>query len=271
MGDLLLQLVRGCFQKLRRAVQLLFQLTVIVHQPFGGQRLDPSYACRHAGLGNDLKGGDHAGIGHMGTAAELDGEISHADHPDDIPVFLAKQRGRPGLSGLFNGHVLYFYRQILLDLLIDDLLHFLYLLRRQCGEVGEVKPQPVFVDGRTCLFHMSPQDHAQSFVQKMSSAVVVGGQGTFLLIHGQFRLIAHLQHPLGHNAHMADLAAQEFYHILHLELAFRRADHALVCLLAAAGGIERSLLHKDGTFLSLAQSLHQFGLRGQNGNRRLPA
>ena len=67
-------------------------------------------------------------------------------------------------------------------------------------------------------------------------------------------------------ADMAEFAAHKLYHILHDEFAVRGADDSLIRLLAAAGGIERGLLHKDSSPLAIRKRVYQFRIRGEHRN-----
>lgn len=46
-----------------------------------GNCFDPAHPGGHAAFANNLKQADVGGVGHMGAAAELLGEVVHTDHP----------------------------------------------------------------------------------------------------------------------------------------------------------------------------------------------
>ena len=266
MLDLLHQRGRGGAKRPCRLLDGLLQPFIIGKHAVPRQGLDPADTCRDAVLGQDFEGRDDAGIGHMGAAAELHGKVSHLHHPDLLAVLLAEEGHGPGLPGILDAHHLRHYREIGRNLLIDDFLHPVQLFLGHGREMAEIEAQPLPVHVGAGLLHMAAQHLPESLVQQMGGAVVLAGVAPLCGIHRERGRISHLEHALGDNADVAYLAAQELYGIPHLEAAVRRGDDACVCILAAHGGIERSLLHDDRTGLAVRQGLHQLALRGQHGN-----
>ncbi len=207
MGRLLRQAVRCCLHKLCRLQELLLHLVIVSHKPLSCQRLDPADSRRNPRLRENLECRDSSRIRHMRTAAELNGEIPHADYTDDIAVFLSKQRRRARLPCLFDRKILYLHRQAVLDLRIHDLLYLPKLTGRQCREMCEVKPKPVLVHQRSCLLYMIAKHHAQSLMKQMGRTVVVGRHRPLLCIHLKAYGIAHLDHAACHMPDMAEFAA----------------------------------------------------------------
>ena len=245
-------------------MKLLLNLLIVLHQPLGGQRLNTAHSGGDSRLGKDLEGGDAAGVGHMGSAAELCGEIPHLYNAHGVAVLLAEQRHCTCLLGLVQGHHLSLNRKSGPDLLIYQLLHLLQLLGSHCGEMGEVKAQAPCVHVGTGLFYMLAQHQAQRLLKQVGGAVVLTGERAVSGADGQGHGVAALQHAAGHHAHMAYLAALEMDGVLNLELAVLAGDHAHIPLLAAHGAVKRSLLRNHGASLAVGQSLHDLVLRGEN-------
>ena len=266
MLDLLFQFVRIRLQKLRSLQELFFQLFIINRKSFCRQGLYSSDSCCHTSLRKDLKCTDGPGVCHMCSSTELDRKISHADYPYDVSILFTEQRSRTGLFRFLDRHIFHLDIQMLPDLFIDDILYLLKFFCRQCRKMRKVETQPVSIHRGPCLLYMRPQYHSESFMKQMRSAVVVGRQRACLFIYQELRGISYLDHTFGYTAHMSDLASQELDHILHLEFAFCGADHSLVRLLAAAGGIKRRLTNKQSTGLSFCQGVYKLCLRSKHGN-----
>ena len=113
-------------------MQLLLHLLVMLHKPLGCKRFNTPYAGGNTCLGYNLKICNGACIGNMGTAAELCGEIPHADHADLFSVFFTEQGHGSCLLGLIQGHDLGDHRKTCLDFLVHNFLNLPDFIRCHC-------------------------------------------------------------------------------------------------------------------------------------------
>ena len=120
-------------QHLRHAFHLRILLLHPLQRAVGGHRLDPADAGRDRRLRHDLEEADVAGAPHMRAAAQLGGEIAHADDAHFVAVFLAEQRHRTGLDRLVVLHQPRLDRDVAADLLVDQPLDLADLLRRSAA------------------------------------------------------------------------------------------------------------------------------------------
>ena len=258
------ELRRSGFQCFCQLVKVLLHLTVVLNHIVSGQRLNTPHAGSHACLGYDFKQGDLAGVGHMGSAAKLLGELAHGNHPDLLAVFLTEQRHGAGFFCFLNSHHLGNHRKRRLDLLVYQSLHLLDFLCRHGLEMGEVKAQAGGGYQRTFLLHVGAQNGLQSLLQQMGGTVVLAGVRAACRIHLKGHLVIYGNHAGFHHAHMAVFSAPQMDGILHTEQAVFGADHAGIAFLSAHGGIEGSLLHENGSPLSFHQSIHQLIFCGKH-------
>ena len=130
----------------------------------------------------------------------------------------------------------------------------------------KVKTQFVLIVKGTCLLNMGTEDNSQCLLQQMSCTMVLGCVASLLFVDGKLHNIALLEHTACYNTDMANLAAQKFNDILNLKCTFRTCDHTCICHLTTACRIERCLLCKDRTCLTVCQGICQFCLCCQNSN-----
>ena len=120
---------RCCLGCPGRLLKLLFHLLIMFHKPLGCKRLNTPYTGGNTSLGNNLKICNGACIRHMGAAAELCGEISHAHHAHLISVFFTEQSHGSCFLGFLQCHNLGDDRKGCLDFLVHQILHLLNLIR----------------------------------------------------------------------------------------------------------------------------------------------
>ena len=252
----------GCFQHRSCGAQFFFLLAVVVYDIPAGQGFDPSDTGRYAGLGQDLEVLDLRGVFNMRSAAQLLREPSHLNNTDFLSVLLVKQSHRSALLRLIERHDLGHHRKGLLDLFVDDILHFPDLFRRHGLEVGEIESESVRIHVGTLLFHMSAENLFQRLLAQVGCGVISRRRLPERLIYCQSDLIAHLQHSPDNGSDMADLSAEQMDGILHLEFAFRSDDHSMIPDLAAHGPVERGQIDDDRSFLSVCKGLRDLRLPG---------
>ena len=248
----------GSFQKHLLLILVIFQHVV------AGDGLDTAHAGSHAGLGDNLKCLDIAGVGYVSTCTELFGEVAHADHAHLLAVFFTKKRHGSGLFCFFHGHDLCHNRKLCSDFFVDNLFHLCDLFRCHSLEVGEVKTQTVFIVVGTGLLHMASQHGTKCFLQQMSCAVVLSRIVSLLSVDGKGYRIAGLEHTLCHTSDMSDLVSKHLHRIFHHELSVLAAYHAGVGMLSAAGGVKWSLFHEDGSHLSVGEGLGNLRIGGHD-------
>ena len=130
-------------------------------------------------------------MSYMGTAAKLDGEISHGNNADLISVFLTEESHGTCLLGILDAHDPGIYSKILCDLLIDDLFYLRDLFRCHCLIMGKVKTKASVLNKGSGLLHMISQHHLQGLLEQMCCGMVIADLRTTCSINGKRRSLLH--------------------------------------------------------------------------------
>ena len=157
--------------------------------------LDTADTGRNRTLGHNLDHTDVTGIGHVGTATQLD-RRPETDYPHLFAVLLAEEsHGSHGL-GLGNRHVAALVqRNGFAHLAVGQNLYLTQLFVGHLLEVREVEAQRLGRYIRTFLLDMRTQHLAQGLVQQVGGRVVAGRSLAGLLVDNGMELSRHL---LGH-------------------------------------------------------------------------
>ena len=246
----------------------LFQFSIIIHQSFGCKCFDTAYPCCHTTFRQDLECSDLACIGNMCTTAELNRVISHIYNTDDVAVFLTEQSLCSGLSCFFDRHVLNDNRQRSGNAFIYHIFYFLQFFRCHCREMREIETKSLVVYIRSRLFYMCTKYGTECFLKQMGRTVVSCTKHTSLRINGQSNLISNLHHTLCHITDMTDLATKHLLHIFHNKFTVTAFDHTVVGFLSTACCVERSLIYKDGSSLTVRKSVYDLIFCGKYRNLR---
>ena len=108
----------------------------------------------------------------MRPAAELSREAVDLDDTDFLAVFLTEQHHRSELACLGDRRHERPHRDRLEDLLVDNALDTLALLRRERLCMAEVEAELVGTHGRARLFDVIAKHFAEGRVQQVSRSVV---------------------------------------------------------------------------------------------------
>ena len=127
----------------------------------------------------------------MSAATELGAYRRFADfhYPYNVTVFLIEQSYGSCSNSLLIRGLLGTNNMILTNFLVDNALHFYYLIRCHGNQMREVKPEPVRGYQRAPLLYMLAQNLAQSHLQQVGSCVVTGDVKTPLFIHFSLNFI----------------------------------------------------------------------------------
>ena len=268
MLDLVAYFMRSGFQKGCCFCQLFFYISIICKYTLTGQCFDTSYTGCNTCLGYDLECLDLAGICHMGTAAELDGEVSHGYNTYVFGIFFPKQCHCSCFLGFVNVHDLCHNRKVCLDFFIYQCFCLCDLFCCHGFKMCEVKTQSVRSYQGTFLFYMVSEYGFECFLQQMRCTVVLAGICSFFRCNFQRHFVADFEHALCHISNMSDLAAQQFDRFFYFELSICGADHTGIAFLSAHGCIERCLFYEDRCLVSVRNGIYNFCLRCKYGDVR---
>src|SRR3954451_4311616 len=211
-------------------------------------RLDPPHVRRARGLGQDLEDADLAGRAHVRAAAELARvrAVRDVDHPHDVAVLLAEQRGRPEALGLVERRRDRQDRVVLGDPRVDLVLDLATLLGRHPLGVGEVEAQLVRADVRARLVDVHAERLAQRRMQKVGGGVVARRREAGAAVDARDDPLADVQLALDRLDEHRRVVARA-HHVRHLDpaVAVLALDRAGVGDLPAARGVERRLGELD--------------------------
>ena len=98
-------ILRLAFKQRRRFVECLKTLIRISQRRAARDRLDATNSSGDSCLADNLEHTDLSNVSDVRPAAKFHTETRHRDDADNVAVFLAKERHRPKLSGLFLLHL----------------------------------------------------------------------------------------------------------------------------------------------------------------------
>src|SRR5262249_61996759 len=95
-----------------------------------------------------------AGASDVRPAAQLGGEVAHADHPHPVAVLVAEERERTRTDGVVVAHLLARHLGVGANPGVDVVLDGVQLVRADGLVVAEVEPEVRGVDQRARLLHV---------------------------------------------------------------------------------------------------------------------
>ena len=241
-------------------MEKLFLLSVVFDNCFAGKCLNTAYTSCDTGFGHDLKEHDGACILYMSTTTELFGEVSHRYHTYLLVVFLTEECHCSGFLSLFYIHDVCVYFKACLNLFVYKIFCCLDLLSCHSLEMSKVKTKSVRCYQRTFLLYVGTKNCFQRFLKKMCRTVVLLGIFSCIFVYFQGYGLTCGDHAGLHMSYMAEFAATELDGVLNNKLAICCLDHTDIAFLSTHGCIERSLLYKYGTLLSLCKRIHDLCL-----------
>src|SRR5262249_15815547 len=125
--------------------------------PHTRRALGPPPPGRHSAPAAQPDQADVAGVGDVRAAAQLGGEVAHADHPDPVAVLVAEERERTRPDGVVVAHLLARHLGVGADPGVDVVLDGVQLVRADGLVVAEVEPQVRGIDQRARLLHVRTQ------------------------------------------------------------------------------------------------------------------
>ena len=119
----------------------------------------------------------------MRTAAKLGGEVTGAHHADNVTVFLAEQRHRAEFLRFVNRHFFGLNRHGRQNRIVDFAFDGFKLVRRQRGEVSEIKTNVRSIYKLARLLNMGAERITQCRLQQVRRGVVAHGASAHGFVH----------------------------------------------------------------------------------------
>jgi len=248
----LLQLVEqlglAATEQCRDLDESLLLLRNVGHCCSTGNRFDAAHARSDTAFGQDFEQPDIAGATHVGSAAQLGRECTHAQHPYPLAVFFAEQGHGTEIERLLHVHLMHFGLGVATDLRIDQGFDLRQLRAAHRLEMGKVEAQPLRRHQRAFLADMLAQYLAQRGMQQMGGRMVGHHRLPALAIHRCRKRVADRQRARIQGTDMAVKLVGELVGIAdHEALSRTPGQHTGIAHLPAGLGVERGLVeHHDG-------------------------
>ena len=155
----------------------------------------------------------------MRAAAQLGGEIPHADDTHFVAVFLAEQRHCAVLDRLVVFHAPYVHCVVGTDRLVHQNFHVLDFFRRHGLRVREIEARTLRIDQRAFLHDVITQHFAQRGMQQMRRGVVPYHALARYRIHMRFHRIAYRERADFQHAFVAEHFGLDFLRVINRERA----------------------------------------------------
>ena len=178
----------------------------------------------------------------MGTAAEFYAVVPHADHPNDVAVFLTEQGHRAHILRFLNRHLLHLNRQEFVDVSVYDIFYLSNFFTGHCLEVVEVESQVVLIHIGSGLHDVVAQYIPECLLQQVGGTVSSGDAIPLYGVNLQgypvaFGYCIHFFAVIG--VHNVEENAVFFYHIHDVIFRISCSHDTRIVELAAAGCVER--------------------------------
>ena len=184
----------------------------------------------------------------MGTSAELYAVVSHADHPNDVAVFLTEQGHRAHILRLLNRHLLHLDWQEFVDVSVYDIFYLSNFSIGHCLEVVEVESQVVLIHIGSGLHDVVAKYIPECLLQQVGGTVSSGDAIPLYGVNLQGHPVAfgygiHFFAVIG--VHNVEENAVFFYHIHDVIFCIPNCCDSRIVKLSAAGCIERCAIENQ--------------------------